>query len=167
MKLNHLLIIISIITLSSCGSSNRKLNNETDQWRYEIEPVNVGTQGTYLVKAWTYAKKPEKAIKQAKKNAVHGIIFRGFSRKNRVSGQKPLADINSEIEHKAFFKEFFKEGGRYLKFATTSNDGSIAPGDFLKVGKEYKVGVVVSVNVSQLRKDLEDANIIKKLSAGF
>ena len=37
----------------------------------------------------------------------------------------------------------------------------------LLIGKEYKIGVVVSVNVSALRKDLEDAGMIKSLNAGF
>lgn len=40
-------------------------------------------------------------------------------------------------------------------------------GDVIKIGKEYKVGVVISVNVAMLRKDLEDAGIIKGLSNGF
>ena len=167
MKKLLLLLTLCFFAFTGFSQSKRKLDKNTNQWRYEIEAVNVGVQGTYLVKAWTYAKKPHKAIEQAKKNAVHGVIFRGFSGKNRVPGQKPLAESNSEIEYKQFFKEFFKDGGKYLKFATTSNDGSIAAGDFMKVGKEYKVGVMVSVNVSELRKDLEDAGIIKGLSAGF
>jgi len=37
----------------------------------------------------------------------------------------------------------------------------------VKVGKEYKIGVVVSVSKDQLRKDLEAAGIIKGLSSGF
>jgi GTP-sensing pleiotropic transcriptional regulator CodY len=37
----------------------------------------------------------------------------------------------------------------------------------MKVGKQYKIGVLVSVNVALLRKDLEDAGIIKSLNAGF
>ena len=170
MKLYHILLLIfSFGFLSSCGvsQSTTKMDKNTAQWRYEIEPVNVGVQGTYLVKAWTYSKKPEKAIEQAKKNAVHGIIFRGFAGKNRVPGQKPLAEVNSEVENKEFYKSFFQDGGKYLKFVTISNDGSVAAGDYLKVGKEYKIGVMVSVNVSELRKDLEDANIIKRLNAGF
>ena len=48
-----------------------------------------------------------------------------------------------------------------------SNDGAVAAEDRMKVGKEYKVGVIVSVNVSALRKDLEAAGIIKSLDAGF
>jgi len=156
-----------IFSVTGFSQSKRKSDKDTSEWRYEIEAVNVGTQGTYLVKAWTYAKKPKRAIEQAKKNAVHGIIFRGFAGKGRIPGQKPLAKINSEKENEDFFKTFFQDGGKYLKFVTISNDGSVAAGDYLKVGKEYKIGVMVSVNVAQLRKDLEDAKIIKGLSAGF
>jgi len=54
-----------------------------------------------------------------------------------------------------------------MKFVSTSNDGAVAAGDRMKVGKEYKVGVVLSVNVAALRKDLEAAGIIKALGAGF
>jgi hypothetical protein len=167
LKIFFLSILLFNFSFQGLSQSKRKSDKNTMQWRYEIEAVNIGVQGTYLVKAWTYAKKPNKAIAQAKKNAIHGVIFRGFGGKNRVPGQKPLAELNSEIQNENFFKTFFNEGGKYLKYATVSNDGSIAAGDLMKVGKEYKVGVIVSVNVSELRKDLEDAGIIKGLSAGF
>ena len=162
-----LMTFMVIFSLTGFSQSKRKADKNTNQWRYELEAVNVGVQGTYLIKAWTYAIKPDRAIEQAKKNAVHGIIFRGFAGKGRIPGQKPLADINAEKEKEDFFKTFFQDGGKYLKFVTISNDGSVAAGDYLKVGKEYKIGVMVSVNVAELRKDLEDANIIKGLSAGF
>jgi GTP-sensing pleiotropic transcriptional regulator CodY len=54
-----------------------------------------------------------------------------------------------------------------MKFVSTSNDGAVEAGDRMKVGKEYKIGVVVSVDVSALRKDLEAAGMIKSLGAGF
>ncbi len=54
-----------------------------------------------------------------------------------------------------------------MKYVSLSNDGSIDTDDRLKVGKEYKIGVVVSVMKDQLRKDLEKAGIIKALDAGF
>jgi len=54
-----------------------------------------------------------------------------------------------------------------LKFVTLVNNGAIASEDRIKIGKEYKIGVIVSVNVAALRKDLEDAGIIKSLSNGF
>jgi GTP-sensing pleiotropic transcriptional regulator CodY len=54
-----------------------------------------------------------------------------------------------------------------MKFVTVSGDGSVAAEDRMKVGKRYKIGVIVSVNVSELRKDLEAAGIIRSLNSGF
>jgi len=161
-----MLAVIMVALLYS--NAQKAIDKNTRQWRYEIETVGVGTQNTYLIKVWSYAKKPEVAIEQAGKNAVHGIIFRGFTGMNGVSGQKPLTtNPNLEEEKKDFFDSFFADGGKYMKFVTIKNDGSIDAKDRLKIGKEYKIGVIVSVNVAALRKDLEAAGIIKKLGAGF
>lgn len=156
------------IAVVASAQARKKADKDTQEWRYEIEVVQTGTQGTYLIKVWSYSKKPDVAIEQAKKNAVHGVIFKGFAAKSSVAGQKALAnDVNLEVERADFFKPFFEDGGKYMKFVSTSNDGAVAAGDRMKVGKEYKVGVVLSVNVAALRKDLEAAGIIKALGAGF
>jgi hypothetical protein len=86
-----------------------------------------------------------------------------------VKGQKPLAtNTNLEQEQLAFFDEFFLNGGKYLKFVSLLANGSILPEDRIKLGKsEYKIGVIVSVNSAELRKDLENAGIIKGLTTGF
>jgi hypothetical protein len=163
-------ILITFLTVPylCIAQSKKKADKETAEWRYEIEAVGTGTQGTYQIKVWTYSKNVETAIEQAKKNAVHGIIFKGFPDKDRVKGQKSLAQSpNLEQEKEIFFKEFFRNGGKYQKFVTLSNNGAIAPGDRIQIGKEYKIGVVVSVNVAGLRKDLEDAGILKSLNSGF
>jgi hypothetical protein len=164
---NQFLLILLIIPFFSVAQK-RKADKETKEWRYELEVEQQGTQGTYLIKVWSYSKKPETAIEQAKKNAVHGIIFRGFPERNRVPGQKALAQSpNLEQEHEKFFNDFFDDGGKYLKFVTLANNGAIGAGDRIKIGKEYKIGVVISVDVNSLRKDLEEAGIIKKLGGQF
>ena len=168
--LNNLIVLMSVLIFSniSFAQTNKKANNDTDAWRYEIEAVQTGTQGTYLIKVWSYSKKPNIAIEQAKKNAVHGIIFRGFTGIAGVPGQKALTNnVNLEEEKEDFFKPFFADGGKYMKFVSTSNDGAVAAEDRMKIGKEYKGGVIVTVNVDALRKDLQDAGIIKVLGAGF
>jgi hypothetical protein len=148
--------------------AQRNARSERNEWQYEIEAYGTGVQGTYQVKVWTYTEKPENAIELAAKNAVHGIIFRGFPDKDRISGQHPLAQRpNLEQEQGSFFREFFQEGGKYLQFVNLVNQGSIGPGDRIKIGRQYKIGVVVSVNVAGLRKNLEDAGIIKSLTNGF
>ncbi len=162
-----MIICLCVFGLQAAGAKS-KADKDMNNFRYEVEAVSIGTQGTYLVKVWTYSVKPQLAIEQAKKNAVHGIIFKGFPSKGRVSGQKPLAqDPNLEVEQKAFFDGFFEDGGKYMKFVTLTNDGAIAAEDRLKIGGEYKIGVVVSVNVAALRKDLEDAGVIKALDEGM
>ena len=165
--LSLLLIVLTSFSLS-ISAQNKKADKDTRNWVYEIEPVSVGTQGSYLIKVWSYSKKPMVALEQAKKNAVHGIIFKGFTGIQGVPGQRPLTNNpNLEVEQAEFFKNFFAEGGKYMKFVNITNDGSVAAEDRLKIGKEYKIGVVVSVNVAGLRKDLEDAGMVRGLSSGF
>jgi len=167
-KLAALLSVFVLFTNLAIGQARKKADNETFEWRYEIEVVNTGTQGTKQVKVWTYSKKADVAMEQAKKNAVHGIIFKGMPNKGSVQGDKAMAqDPNLESSQEEFFKEFFKDGGKYSKYVTLVNNGAIAAGDIMKIGKEYKVGVIVSVNTGGLRKDLEQAGIIKSLTNGF
>ncbi len=164
--------LLSLMTLVITGAASaqkkKKADKDTKQWRYEIEVVATGGQGSYLIKVWSYSKKPAVAIEQAKKNAVHGVIFKGFAGKQGIAGQKPLAqDPNVEQEKAEFFESFFADGGKYMKFVSVSNDGAVAAEDRMKIGKEYKVGVVVSVLKDNLRKDLEAAGIIKSLGSMF
>jgi hypothetical protein len=162
------LVFVQFMFFIGAHSQDNRARNKAKTWKYEIEVAGIGTQGTSLVKVWNYSKNQQDAIGQAKMNAVHGVIFRGFAGKSGIQAQPPLArDPNLEKMKDEFFKAFFSEGGQYLKYATISNDGSIEAGDRLKVGKEYKIAVVVSVNVSALRKDLENAGIISRLGAGF
>jgi hypothetical protein len=169
-KFKFIFTIIFFITLSSniFAQAKKKADKDTQAWRYEIEAVQTGVQGTYLIKVWSYSKKPEVAIEQSKKNAIHGIIFKGFPGKDRVAGKSPLvSNVNLEEEKADFFQPFFADGGKYMKFVSLTNDGAVGAEDRMKIGKEYKIGLVVTVNVAELRKDLENAGIIRSLSSGF
>jgi hypothetical protein len=149
-KLNLLFLPFLFLALGVSAQAGKKAEKDTKEWRYEVEVVQQGHEGTYLVKVWSYSKKPNIAIEQAKKNAVHGIIFKGVAASGRVPSQKALTNNpNLEMEKQEYF------------------DGSVAAEDRLKVGKEYKIGVVLSVNVDGLRKDLEAAGVVKSLSSGF
>ena len=159
-----LLTVIILCAFSGYSQAKKKANKETDQFRYEITCEGEGVAGTYLVKVWSFSKKPVVAAEQSKKNAVHGIIFKGYPGSGqKCQSQKPIASNPTvEQQHADFFKKFFANGGDYMKYVTVSGISSS-----IKIGKEYKVGVVVSVMKDQLRKDLESAGIIKGLSSGF
>lgn len=163
--------IVSVCAFAtmSFSQARKKAEVATREFRYEIECAGIGTTGSYLIKVWSYSKKANVAIEQAKKNAVHGVIFKGFAGTGTgCTQQAPLTNNPAlEQEKEEFFSDFFADGGKYMKFVSTSGDGAIGAGDRVKVGKEYKVGVVVTVMKDMLRKDLEAAGIVKGLSSGF
>jgi len=77
-----------------------------------------------------------------------------------------ITDLSVLETQKAFFNTFF-ETNQYQQYIAISGDGSIDGEDIFKVGKKYKVGVVVSVQKDNLRTLLEKAGIIKRLDSIF
>lgn len=143
----------------------RKANEETAEWRYEVEPVTVGNGGSIVVKVWSYSKDPNVAQEQAKKNAVHGVVFKGVTAQNGQPGRKALAPGR---EGDSFFASFFGEGGDYMRFVSLTNSGALGAGDVVKTAKkEFKVGVQVTVDYNALRAHLEQGGVVKRLDSGF
>lgn len=162
---NLMVLLLSLaLCLPAFAGAKKKANKDTQHFRYEIECAGNGVQGTYLIKVWSYSKKRAVAIEQSKKNAVHGVIFKGYTGANGCVPQRPLASsAGVEKEYEAYFKSFFADGGEYYKYVSVSGSSV----ESVKVGKEYKVGVVVSVQKDELRRALEQAGVIKRLGAGF
>ncbi|RAV30191.1 hypothetical protein [Sinomicrobium soli] len=167
-----LLFLFAAPELMAQKRAKRLADEDTKNWRYEIQCVNVGRQGSYLIKVYSFSRKKHIPAEQSKKNAVHGIIFKGIPAGERgCVSQPPLArNANVEQEKREYFDDFFAEGGKYMKFVSLTTDGAVAATDRFRVGrngKEYKIGVVVTVNIDLLRKELESAGIIRGLSSGF
>ena len=163
-------ILLSLLLAALClpvmakSIRQKKADKDTEQFRYEIECAGNAIQGTYLVKVWTYSRKSAVAENQCRKNAVHGVIFKGYGGGQGCVSQRPMASTPGvETQYKEYFDSFFSEGGEFQKYA------SIVGGTMerVKVGKEWKVGVVVSVRKDDLRKALEAAGIIRGLNSGF
>lgn len=154
-------IIIGFISLAlttfSCS---------TPTYGYEMTCLGVGSEGSNLLKVYSYGKNYDKAVKQAKHDAVHGILFKGIVGSNGCANQPAMVKPQEQVANQAFFDEFFKKG-EYLRFVNISNDGSIGATDRLKVGSMYKIGVTVSVQKDALRKYLEQAGVIKPLGVGI
>ena len=138
----------------------------TPTYGYEMTCLGVGSVGSNLLKVYSYGKNYDKAVKQAKHDAVHGILFKGIVGSNGCANQPAMVKPQEQVANQAFFDEFFKKG-EYLRFVNISNDGSIGATDRLKVGSMYKIGVTVSVQKDALRKYLEQAGVIKPLGVGI
>ena len=158
-------LLVVVLCLPACRSIRQnKANKDTNQYRYEIECAGNAVQGTYLVKVWTYSRSAAVAENQCRKNAVHGVIFKGYGGGQGCVSQRPMANNPGvEQQYKEYFDSFFATGGEFQKYASIMS-GTM---ETVKVGNEYKVGVVVSVRKDDLRKALEAAGVIKSLNAGF
>lgn len=131
---------------------------------YQIEGAGTGSQGTYLVRVSVLSKKSKILDNEVGRCAVHGVLFRGFANKEARQQQKPLAGSPMvEQQNVKFFEDFFKEDGVFVNyFQIVSGSRQV-----VKAGKQYKVTATVTVAKDQLRKDLQDAGIIKGLNTGF
>ncbi|MFZ4402132.1 MAG: hypothetical protein ACOYO1_19030 [Bacteroidales bacterium] len=167
-KITLLFIFIAFVFFATNTEAQSAKKRKEAGWmvtNYEVECMGTGMDGTQLIKVWGYAKKPNDAILQAKKNAVHAIIFKGVTAGKPGCMTRPLStEPGAEEKHNEYYETFFTDGGPYLKFISISGEGAE---DRVKVGKMYKCAIVVSVNHSALRKELEAAGVIKKLDAGF
>ena len=146
------LLVAALCVPASAGLRQKQANKDTDQFRYEIECAGNAIQGTYLVKVWTYSKKASVAENQCRKNAVHGVIFKGYGGGQGCVSQRPLAsDPGAETQFEEYFASFFAEGGEFQKYASVMEGTT----EITRLDREYKVGCVVSVRKDDLRKALE------------
>ena len=152
-------LISLALTTSSCASQQQVFG-------YEMTCLGVGSEGSNLLKVYSYGKTYDKSVEQAKHDAVHGILFKGIVGSNGCANQPAMVKPQEQVANQAFFDEFFKKG-EYLRFVNISNDGSVSGADRLKVGSMSKIGVTVSVQKDALRKYLEQAGVIKPLGVGI
>jgi|SRR5690554_3351983 len=174
MKLSYLVTTVLFVLFASFSAQaqwkKKKALEDTKIWRYDVECEGIAKQGAKLVKVYSYSKNPKHAKSAGMRNAVHGIIFKGYAGGGQgcTSAQPLVKDPSVEEEYHEFFEKFFSLDGEYMKYVTSATDGSLSQGDILKVSKrEYKIGIVVTVMRDQLRKRLEKEGIVKSLTDGF
>ena len=166
MRKIFVLLCASVLFCTAAFAQKRKADKQTTQWRYELQAaVGQALDGGAIVRVWSYSTKPTIAEGQAGKNAIHGILFKGYPASvdgTRIPGREPLISNPAvEREHAEYFREFFQTGGAFQRYVSYIGNG--VPDQQIKVGKEWKIGVTVIVLVDQLRKRLEDDGIIKPL----
>lgn len=161
--MKKVLLAILAVMIFLPAFANKKTDKETLVWRYEVQDLNkVAKDGKSIIfKIWSYAKKDKLALNQAGKNAVHAVIFK------QIGYNPALAGSSSLDEHQDEIKAFFKDGGEYMHYVQFVNNGAVAPGDKIKLPKEWKIGVTVSVNRADLKKCLEEKGWIKSMKSLF
>lgn len=169
MKKLILSLIIALPLLACAQTKKQRVLAGYTIDNYEVACMGVGTDGSKFIKIWGYGNNPDRAVLQAKLNAVHAMIFKGVTAgTGGCQGIKPIAGgMAAEEENQEYFNKFFAPGGAYLNYIALSGEGGDNR-DVVKVGKRtFKVGILVSVMYDALRNDLEKAGIVKGLNSGF
>lgn len=160
------LILLGALLLASCGTSKKAASLTTgtvDQYHYDIDYVKSTGDGMSMVKVWSYGKTAAIAEQKCGANAVHGIIFKGYTGQGAVQPAL-VKSANGYSDNKEFFDNFFRNGD-YQRYISSVVDGAT---ETKKTGTgEFKVSSTMTVNVKMLRRYLEEAGIIRGLTSGF
>ena len=155
-KNSFLILALSSLMLLSFASNNRN---------YQTECVSIETDGYVTIKIWDTKKSAKYNSEQARKDAVHAILFSGISGGNSCATQPPILNKTEEQENfKTIEKCFFTKKGKWSMFTRSSATESTLPANLgIKNWKVYQV----SISKNELRKYLEEQKIIKSLTNGF
>ena len=159
--------LFSFVNLSfgQSGRDQRKANIATEEWRYELSCKGTGgSDNSYLIDVVSYLRDDKLSINQSKKNAVHGIIFKGVFGNSVGCQTKPALTKNANLfdEKREYFDAFFADGGTFSKFVILPTG---RPDKVDQVTKtEYRVNMTAQVNVIALREQLETDGIIEKFA---
>jgi hypothetical protein len=154
--LQTLIIVMSSLMLLSFTSNNRN---------YQTECVTIETDGYVIIKIWDTKKGAKYNSEQARKDAIHAILFSGISGGNDCTTQTPILNKTEEQENfKTIENSFFAKKGKWSMFTRSSATETTLPANLgVKNWKVYQV----SISKNELRKYLEEQKIIKSLTNGF
>lgn len=164
------LIVFALVAMFSVAGFADSKKKKDKVYKYELVCNKGGAQAKdknyKTVKVYSYGKKSDDAREACQENAVHGILFKGYAGEGSDSGMRALCPEGYEA-HKKYFDDFF-ENGYWRQYVQLTNNGAIAPGDMIQVAKkEYKVGMLVTINVTELRRRLEKDGIVKSMNSLF
>ena len=145
--------------------------DDVPDYDYELSLAKenvAATSGCKVFKVWSFGKKKETLTQEiGMRNAIHGLLFKGLAAADVGSqGNVPALVPDGYDSHKEYFDVFFANG-EFKQFIQLTSRGAQQAGDVVKVGKKYKVGLLVQVNLSALRKRLEKDGIIESAKGMF
>jgi hypothetical protein len=132
---------------------------------YQTECVSLEIDGYISFKIWNTKSGKSYKPEQARKDAIHAVLFAGIAGGNGCSTQTALLVKSEEIDKfKKIEKDFFSSKGNWSKYTRSSTTITTLP---INLGqKNWKV-YQVSVSKDALKKYLEEKSILKSINTGF
>jgi hypothetical protein len=156
--------LIAAALFSACSTTSKTVAPPPDLWtqfNYDITCEQVGRQGTQSLIISSIVANQDEGIANARKHAVHAILFKGVS-----SGPCTVPALVSRDEYEAnkdYFMNMFNSF-MYERFIASASD---TPRDVIYVGRNVKVSSNVNVQRNDLRSQLVKDGVIKSLNNVF
>ena len=150
------LAIVGLVLLTSFVLKSRN---------YQTECISTDNDGYITIRIWDTKKGEKYSAENARKDAIHALLFSGVSGGSGCASQPPILNNGKEQESfKSIKNSFFRRSGKWSYFTRSAVSDDVLPnslGD--SKSKVYKV----SVAKDRLRRYLEEKKIIKSLTNGF
>ena len=148
------LFFLLIIGVSLLFSPIKAQTNETECISKELD-------GSLTLRVWGIGRNKLDAVEQAKKNAVHEVVFQGIRKGNRGADQRPIVTIvNARERYRDYFDTFFMDKGEYKEYVSMA-DRRIGSTKRIKGTTQVSCCITVRVLCPQLRTKLKNDGIIK------
>lgn len=166
-------LFAAIVCLLPAELAAKKIDKDKymNEWgNYEVTTISVGQNGTKYLKVWGFGKKVDKAVEQAKKNAIHACLFRGCPGAQNARQTPAIFENQGKgqvaAENFDYFYDFF-ENGDYIQFVNMTTDGVPSGQDRREVKGGFKVAINVQVMYDNLRDKMKQDGILKNAAGGF
>ena len=122
----------------------------------EVVSIRKIETGVFLLNANGYHKKSDLSILEAEKNAFNVVLFRGLPGTD-IAVPLIANESDAKSKNKAFFDDFFDEGGYRNFIMGKSTDVSTK-----KIKGGFQSNISLQINITALRLHLEQKSIIRK-----
>lgn len=103
-------LVAVCFTLFSCKSTSTEAF-----YTFETECVKNAMDGSVVLRAWGQGSSRADAVEQAKKQAVHDVVFYGIQ-KGQCKFKPLVIEVNAKEKYQTYFDNFFSKDGMYNRF---------------------------------------------------
>lgn len=166
-----LLVALIVLLIASGTIEAKKYKFQYCSHPYEVFTTGQGQNKTQLVKAWAVDKSADKAIEQAKLDAVAAALFTGIGYDESthgmgVSNLGALVTKQQYDDNKLLFDNFFKKG-EFMKYVGEINSSYPSGSNNMAVPGGRRIGINLRIDYPGLRQWLKDNGIVQGVGGHF
>ena len=157
-KFLSVVAFVGLICLVGCRSK-QTIGSSYSYYDFKSTLISASPSGYITMRSWGSGPDKSSAVKEAKKNAVNDVLFKGFDISNNHMARPLIHEVNARERYAEYFDRFFSDGGEYEKFVeeTSSSDGSRIES---KSPGRQNYGIIVTIDRNALQNQMRADGLI-------